>query len=158
MNDKQVIEERQKYVSAFNNTMIKIWKEQITLLGVIDSGALLRSPMSVGLSADGKNSLWLSWNMVCGKTMELVPKLQGETLAISDGSRNVSDADGSAEILCFRHEYKRIHGRLFGKGVPSSKFLRYARKIPKILLIAWEISHAVAQFLNFLIKKWSLCH
>lgn len=54
MNEKQVIEERQKYVSAFNDTMIKIWKEQITLLGVIDSGALLRSPMSVGLSADGK--------------------------------------------------------------------------------------------------------
>lgn len=54
MNEKQVIEERQKYVSAFNDTMIKIWKEQITLLGVIDSGALLRSPMSVGLSTDGK--------------------------------------------------------------------------------------------------------
>lgn len=36
--------------------MIKIWKEQITLLGVIDTGALLRSPMSAGLSADGKFS------------------------------------------------------------------------------------------------------
>lgn len=56
MNDKQVIEERQKYVSAFNDTMIEIWKEQITLLGVIDSGDLLRSPISVGLSSDGKFS------------------------------------------------------------------------------------------------------
>ena len=56
MNEQQAIEERQKYVTAFNDTMIKIWKEQITLLGVIDTGRLLRSPMSVGLSADGKYS------------------------------------------------------------------------------------------------------
>ena len=46
----------QKYVSAFNDTMIKIWKEQITLLGVIDTGRLLRSPMAIGLSVDGKFS------------------------------------------------------------------------------------------------------
>ena len=56
MNEQQAIEERQKYVAAFNDTMIKIWKEQITLLGVIDTGRLLRSPMSIGLSADGKYS------------------------------------------------------------------------------------------------------
>ena len=56
ITEQQAIEERQKYVSAFNDTMIKIWKEQITLLGVIDTGRLLRSPMSVGLSADGKYS------------------------------------------------------------------------------------------------------
>ncbi len=47
-------EERQKYVLAFNRTMIKIWKEQINLLGVIDTGALYRSTMAVGLKADGK--------------------------------------------------------------------------------------------------------
>ncbi len=56
LTEQQAIEERQKYVSAFNDTMIKIWKEQITLLGVIDTGRLLRSPMSFGLSADGKFS------------------------------------------------------------------------------------------------------
>lgn len=54
--EHEAIEERQKYVSAFNDTMIKIWKEQITLLGVIDTGRLLRSPLSVGMSADGKFS------------------------------------------------------------------------------------------------------
>lgn len=54
--EQQAVEERQKYVSAFNDTMIKIWKEQITLLGVIDTGRLLRSPMAIGLSADGKFS------------------------------------------------------------------------------------------------------
>lgn len=46
--------ERQKYVQAFNKTMIKIWREQITLLGVIDTGALYRSQMAVGMTADGK--------------------------------------------------------------------------------------------------------
>lgn len=56
MNEQQAIEQRQKYVSAFNDTMIKIWKEQITLLGVIDTGRLLRSPVSVSMSADGKFS------------------------------------------------------------------------------------------------------
>ena len=35
ITEKQAIEERQKYVTAFNDTMIKIWKEQITLLDVI---------------------------------------------------------------------------------------------------------------------------
>lgn len=34
LSQQEAIEERQKYVSAFNDTMIKIWKEQITLLGV----------------------------------------------------------------------------------------------------------------------------
>lgn len=56
ITEQQAIEERGKYVTAFNDTMIKIRKEQITLLGVIDTGRLLRSPMSVGLSADGKYS------------------------------------------------------------------------------------------------------
>ena len=38
---QQSKQERRKYISAFNDTMIKIWKEQITLLGVIDTGMLL---------------------------------------------------------------------------------------------------------------------
>ena len=54
--ESAIIAERAKYVSAFNDTMIKIWKEQITLLGVIDTGALLRSPIAVRTSADGKIS------------------------------------------------------------------------------------------------------
>lgn len=47
-------EDRRRYVSAFNDTMIKIWREQIALLGVIDTGALYRSVVAVGLAADGK--------------------------------------------------------------------------------------------------------
>jgi hypothetical protein len=34
--------------------MIKIWKEQIALLGVVDTGALYRSTIAVGMRADGR--------------------------------------------------------------------------------------------------------
>lgn len=54
--EQQAIDERGKYVRAFNDTMIKIWKEQITLLHVIDTQRLLRSPISIGMNADGKFS------------------------------------------------------------------------------------------------------
>ena len=47
-------QEREKYVRAFNATMIKIWREQISLLGVIDTGELYRSTIAVGMNADGK--------------------------------------------------------------------------------------------------------
>lgn len=57
----KLLQERQRYVQAFNATMIKIWREQITLLGVVDTGALYRSTLAVGLNADGKyNSVTLS--------------------------------------------------------------------------------------------------
>lgn len=52
-NDKAMLE-RQKYVQAFNTTMLKIWREQIVLLGAIDTGALYRSVLAVGMKADGK--------------------------------------------------------------------------------------------------------
>ena len=48
------IEERRKDVTAFNSTMSKIWREHINLLGVIDTGALYRSTLAVGMTADGK--------------------------------------------------------------------------------------------------------
>ena len=47
-------EQRQKYVLAFNDTMLKIWREQITLLGVIDTGRLHQSPKSLPVRADGR--------------------------------------------------------------------------------------------------------
>ena len=52
--DNQQLEARRKYVRAFNATMIKIWREQIALLGVIDSGALYRSTVGISMTADGK--------------------------------------------------------------------------------------------------------
>lgn len=51
--ERDAIEARAKFVNAFNATMIKIWKERITLLGVIDTRQLLNSPISVATNADG---------------------------------------------------------------------------------------------------------
>ena len=50
----KAFQERQKYVQAFNSTMIKIWREQLALLGVVDTGALYRSTVAVSMTADGK--------------------------------------------------------------------------------------------------------
>lgn len=52
-NDKQR-EEREKFVFAFNRTMITIWCELITLLNVIDTGRLLRSLKALPVRADGR--------------------------------------------------------------------------------------------------------
>ena len=52
-NDKQR-EEREKFVFAFNRTMITTWCEQITLLNVIDTGRLLRSLKALPVRADGR--------------------------------------------------------------------------------------------------------
>lgn len=54
ITEQQALEEREKYVLAFNDTMVKIWKEQIVLLGVMDTKQLLRSVITLGLSADGR--------------------------------------------------------------------------------------------------------
>ena len=51
---KNSVEERRKYVTAFNATMFKIWREQMALLGVIDTGALYRSTIGISMTADGK--------------------------------------------------------------------------------------------------------
>lgn len=53
LTDQEAILARAKFVQAFNDTMIKIWQERITLLGVIDTGRLLNSPISVACNADG---------------------------------------------------------------------------------------------------------
>ena len=47
LTEQQALQEREKYVNAFNNTMVEIWKEQIILLGVIDTGQLLESPVGI---------------------------------------------------------------------------------------------------------------
>ena len=50
----QAQDARQKYILAFNATMLEIWKERITLLEVIDTGLLLRSPVALPVKADGR--------------------------------------------------------------------------------------------------------
>lgn len=53
-NNANPEQERAKYVRAFNSTMIKIWREQQTLLDAVYTGALYRSTVAVGMTADGK--------------------------------------------------------------------------------------------------------
>ena len=51
---EQAQSEREQYVRAWNDTMIKIWQERITLLDVIDTGRLLQSPCTIPIQADGR--------------------------------------------------------------------------------------------------------
>ena len=53
-DSNQALAERKKYLSAFNRTMVNIWKEQIIRLGIIDTGRLLESVMVFKFKADGK--------------------------------------------------------------------------------------------------------
>ncbi len=50
----EVQEEREKYIKAWNETMLRIWQERITLLEVIDTGRLLASPVAMPVRADGR--------------------------------------------------------------------------------------------------------
>ena len=54
ITEQQAIDARKKYVLAFNDTMLRIWQEQITLLGVIDTGRLLKSVKALPVRADGR--------------------------------------------------------------------------------------------------------
>lgn len=47
-------EEREKYIKAWSETMLRIWQERITLLEVIDTGRLLASPVAMPVRADGR--------------------------------------------------------------------------------------------------------
>ena len=48
------IEARRKFVEAWNKTMIDIWQEKIYKYHIIDSGELYRSPLTLGVRADGR--------------------------------------------------------------------------------------------------------
>ena len=54
MTEKDVISVSEKYVNAWNTTMIQMWQEQITLLGVIDTRSLLGSLTALPVQADGR--------------------------------------------------------------------------------------------------------
>lgn len=54
MPDNNSLEERQKFVDAFNKTMVQIWQEQITKLNVLDTHRLLQSVVHLPVKADGR--------------------------------------------------------------------------------------------------------
>lgn len=47
MNDLNVAQMRQHYCDAWNETMLTIWQERIYKLGIYDTGALMRSPLTL---------------------------------------------------------------------------------------------------------------
>lgn len=54
MAPRDPIAEREKFVEGWNNTMVDIWIERIRLLDVVDTGALLASPLQLPVRADGR--------------------------------------------------------------------------------------------------------
>ena len=97
--EQQAQQEREKFVTAFNDTMLRIWQEQITLLGVIDTGALLASPKALPVRADGVSSRSdcpsPSSNTACGRTTARAEKRPVATVATSAAPRSANAAAGS---------------------------------------------------------------
>ena len=54
ITEQEAIKAREKWVMGFNDTMLRIWQEKITLLDVIDTGRLLASPKALPIRADGR--------------------------------------------------------------------------------------------------------
>lgn len=54
LTQHDAVEQRRKFVEAFNDTQLNMWQEQITLLDVIDTGALLGSVAAIRCDHDGK--------------------------------------------------------------------------------------------------------
>ena len=50
----QSVETRAKFVNAWNETLINIWREKIVKLKVVDTGALYRSVKELPVQADGR--------------------------------------------------------------------------------------------------------
>ena len=110
-NDQEqaALREREKFVSAFNETMLKIWKEQMTLLDVIDTGALLASPKSLPIRADGQfielglsqsfleYGLWQNFG-----TGKETPRREQGGYGTQKGASKETVV--FAEVLCFGHE------------------------------------------------------
>lgn len=123
-NDQEqaALREREKFVTAFNETMLKIWKEQMTLLDVIDTGALLASPKSLPLRADGRfMELGLSqsfleyglWqNFGTGKE---IPR--GNNGDIGRERKRKKKALVLAQVLRFGHEPKGLPCRQYGQRI-----------------------------------------
>lgn len=44
-NNDENLETRRKFVEAYNDTQVRIWKDRIRILKAVDTGSLLRSPL-----------------------------------------------------------------------------------------------------------------
>lgn len=65
LDSSTAVEQRRQYVTAFNSTMFKIWKEQILRLGILDTGKLYNSvSLRIPVMNDKVTELFLSWDFV----------------------------------------------------------------------------------------------
>ena len=54
LSEQQAQDQRQRYVEAWNKTMVEIWKDNILKLDVFDTGALYNSIIEMPIQADGR--------------------------------------------------------------------------------------------------------
>lgn len=58
LNEKEQIDARRRYVEAFNGTMMRIWREKVRELRIIDTGMLLKSLDTRSASHDSDRSFF----------------------------------------------------------------------------------------------------
>jgi hypothetical protein len=54
LSEQQAQDQRQRYIEAWNKTMVEIWKDNILKLDVFDTGALYNSTIEMPIQADGR--------------------------------------------------------------------------------------------------------
>lgn len=103
VTEQSAQEAREKFVNAFNDTMLRIWQEQITLLDVIDTGHLLHSVKALPVREDGRfmeiGLSQLFTEYAFGKTSAQEKKYPGETMATSAARGNESLNPGSPKSI-----------------------------------------------------------
>lgn len=53
-NKDSAFEERRRWITAFNGTMVRIWRERIAMLGAVRTGELYSSVTEIDMNADGR--------------------------------------------------------------------------------------------------------
>lgn len=82
ITEEKALEERAKFIGAFNGTMIDIWKEKIVDMGVMDTKSLLNSgPLSPCVPTAGSprsSSYSVFSNMAFGRITGQAGRYGGE--------------------------------------------------------------------------------
>ncbi len=109
ITQQDAVEQRRKFVDAFNDTQLTMWQEQITLLDVIDTGKLLGSVASVRCDHDGKVTV-----------VTLEQSFLGYGLWQEYGTGRETPAEGERSYGDFNHEKPRLRRPWMGKKLYAS--------------------------------------
>lgn len=109
ITQQDAVEQRRKFVEAFNDTQLNMWQEQITLLDIIDTGALLGSVAAIRCDHDGK---------VAMATLE--QSFLGYGLWQEYGTGRETPAGGERSYGDFNHEKPRERRPWMGKKLYAS--------------------------------------